>query len=91
MLFWVPVPEVAAALEGLPGASVEVVAPDGGPLPAGAAEVEFYVPPFFPAQPAIEAMTDLPRLRVVQALTAGIDRYLPHLRSEERRVGKECA
>lgn len=79
MLFWVPVPEVAAALEGLPGASVEVVAPDGGPLPAGAAEVEFYVPPFFPAQPAIEAMTDLPRLRVVQALTAGIDRYLPHL------------
>ena len=39
MLFWVPVPEVAAALEGLPGASVEVVAPDGGPLPAGAADV----------------------------------------------------
>ena len=45
MLFWVPVPEVAAALEGLPGASVEVVAPDGGPLPAGAAEVEFYAQP----------------------------------------------
>ena len=79
MLFWVPVPEVAAALAGLPGASVEVVAPDGGPLPAGAAEVEFYVPPFFPGQPAIEAMADLPRLRVVQALTAGIDRYLPYL------------
>ncbi len=79
MLFWVPVPEVAAALAGLPGASVEVVAPDGGPLPAGAAEVEFYVPPFFPAQPAIEAMAGLPRLRVVQALTAGIDRYLPYL------------
>ena len=59
--------------------AVRVVAPDGGPLPADAAEVEFYVPPFFPAQPAIEAMTDLPRLRVVQALTAGIDRYLPHL------------
>jgi len=81
VLFWVPTPEVAAALAGLPGASVEVVAPDAGPLPAGAAEVEFYVPPFFPAQPAIEAMTDLPRLRVVQALTAGIDRYLPHLPS----------
>ena len=79
MLFWVPVPEVATALEGLPGASVEVVAPDGGPLPAAAAEVEFYVPPFFPARPAIEAMADLPRLRVVQALTAGIDRYLPYL------------
>ena len=56
MLFWVPAPEVAAALECLPGASVEVVAPDGGPLPAGAGEVEFYVPPFFPGQPAVEAM-----------------------------------
>jgi phosphoglycerate dehydrogenase-like enzyme len=79
VLFWVPTTEVAAALDDLPGTAVRVVAPDGGPLPADAAEVEFYVPPFFPAQPAIEAMTDLPRLRVVQALTAGIDRYLPHL------------
>ena len=79
MLFWVPTTEVAAALDDLPGTAVRVVAPDGGQLPADAAEVEFYVPPFFPAQPAIEAMTDLPRLRVVQALTAGIDRYLPHL------------
>ena len=53
MLFWVPVPEIAAALDDLPGATVQVVSPGGGPLPAIADEVEFYVPPFFPAPPAI--------------------------------------
>jgi len=51
VLFWVPVPEIAAALDDLPGATVQVVSPDGGPLPASADEVEFYVPPFFPHRP----------------------------------------
>ncbi len=80
MLFWVPEPEVADALAGVPGIEVRVVAPDGGPLPADAGEVEFYVPPFFPRQAAIEVIGQLPGLRVVQALTAGIDRFLPYLR-----------
>ena len=80
MLFWVPVPELAAALEDLHGATVRVVSPDGGPLPAGADEVAFYVPPFFPPQPAIEAIAQMPRLRVVQALTAGVDRLLSYVR-----------
>ncbi|MGN6172243.1 MAG: 2-hydroxyacid dehydrogenase [Streptosporangiaceae bacterium] len=75
-----PVPEIAAALDDLPGATVQVVSPNGGPLPASADEVEFYVPPFFPAPPAIEVIAHLPRLRVVQALTAGIDRLLPYVR-----------
>src|SRR5436190_21220992 len=79
VLFWVPAAEVAAALDDLPGATVHVVFPDGGPLPAGADEVEFYVPPFFPAPPAIEVIAQLPGLRVVQALTAGIDRLLPYV------------
>jgi phosphoglycerate dehydrogenase-like enzyme len=79
VLFWVPTGEMAAALADLPGAAVAVVAPDGGPLPADADEVEFYVPPFFPAPPAIEAIAHLPRLRVVQALTAGVDRLLPRI------------
>ena len=79
MLFWVPAGQIAAALADLPGAAVRVASPDGGPLPAGADEVEFYVPPFFAAPPAIEAIPRLPRLRVVQALTAGIDRFLPHV------------
>ncbi len=76
---WVPTAEVAAGLAGVPGADVEVVAPDGAPLPASAGEVEFYVPPFFPRPPAIRALHDMPQLSVVQTLTAGVDRLLPEL------------
>jgi phosphoglycerate dehydrogenase-like enzyme len=79
MLIWVPVQPVADALAGLDGASVEVVTPDGDGLPASAAQVEFYVPPFFPAPEAVSAMAQMPRLRVVQTLTAGFDRVRPHV------------
>jgi len=81
-LVWVPTAEIAAALDGLPGApppDVEVVVPDGTALPATAGQVEFYVPPFFPAQPAIAAIRELPKLAVVQALTAGVDRLRPEI------------
>jgi phosphoglycerate dehydrogenase-like enzyme len=75
---WVPVADIAAALDGLPGApQVEVVVPDGAGLPASAGQVEFYVPPFFPAPPAVAAISQLPKLAVVQALTAGVDRLRP--------------
>jgi phosphoglycerate dehydrogenase-like enzyme len=76
---WVPTAEVAAALDGLPGAETEVVLPDGTPLPPSASEVEFYVPPFFPSDPAVAAMREMPRLAAVQTLTAGVDRLLAHL------------
>jgi phosphoglycerate dehydrogenase-like enzyme len=66
-------------LAGLEDAAVEVVVPDGAGLPPSAAEVEFYVPPFFPEPPALAAMTAMPRLRVVQTLTAGFDRVRPHV------------
>src|SRR3984957_6506248 len=79
MLIWVPTAAVAAGLDGLPGADVQVVAPDGAPLPPSVVQVEFYVPPFFPGPPGIAAMGQMPRLAVVQALTAGVDRLLPGL------------
>ena len=57
MLTWVPTEQVAEALTGLPGVIIEVVNPDAGaPLPASAADVEFYVPPFFPRPASIAAM-----------------------------------
>ena len=75
---WVPTAEIAAALDGLPGApGVEVVVPDGAGLPASAGQVEFNVPPVFPRAPAIAAIGQLPKLAVVQALTAGVDRLRP--------------
>jgi phosphoglycerate dehydrogenase-like enzyme len=79
VLIWVPMEPVAEALADLGGATVEVLAPDGGPLPPTAADVEFYVPPFFPAPEAVAAMAQMPSLRVVQTLTAGFDRVRPHV------------
>jgi phosphoglycerate dehydrogenase-like enzyme len=79
VVIWVPEQPVADMLAGLDGAIIEVVAPDGVGLPASAAEVEFYVPPFFPAPPALTAMAAMPGLRVVQTLTAGFDRVRPHV------------
>ena len=77
MLTWVPIQPIADALADLAGVSVEVLSPDVASLPASAAEVEFYVPPFFPAPPAVAAISQLPKLAVVQALTAGVDRLRP--------------
>jgi phosphoglycerate dehydrogenase-like enzyme len=79
VLFWVPMEPVADALADLDGAAVEVLAPAGGPLPPTAGEVEFYVPPFFPAPEAVAAMAQMPSLRVVQTLTAGFDRVRRHV------------
>lgn len=78
-LIWVPTAPVAEALAGLDGATVAVLAPDGRQLPRSAADVEFYVPPFFPAPPAVEAMAQMPQLKVVQTLTAGFDLVRPHV------------
>ncbi|HXW43685.1 MAG TPA: 2-hydroxyacid dehydrogenase [Streptosporangiaceae bacterium] len=79
MLIWVPLRPIADALAGLEGAVVDVVVPDGGSLPAGAGDVEFYVPEFFPRPAALTSMAQMPRLKVVQTLTAGFDRVRPHV------------
>jgi phosphoglycerate dehydrogenase-like enzyme len=79
VLMWVPAEWVAAGMTGLPGTDVEIVEPDGTPLPASAADVEFYVPSFFPTPAVGEAMRHMPRLRVVQTLTAGVDKLRPYL------------
>lgn len=78
-LIWVPDEPAARAMNGLHGARVEVQVPGGGPLPASAAQVEFYVPPFFPGPDAAVAMSAMPRLAVVQTMTAGFDRLRPHV------------
>jgi phosphoglycerate dehydrogenase-like enzyme len=77
MLVWVPMQLIADGLAGLTGLDVEVITPDAARLPASAAEVEFYVPPFFPADEALSAMAQMPRLKAVQTLTAGFDRVRP--------------
>jgi phosphoglycerate dehydrogenase-like enzyme len=79
VLIWVPTEPVADELAGVDGAIVEVVSPTGATLPESAALVEFYVPAFFPPPEAVTAMAHMPRLRVVQTLTAGFDKVRPHV------------
>jgi phosphoglycerate dehydrogenase-like enzyme len=92
VLIWVPSGWVAQSLAGLPGAEVEVVAlgrdmgqpADAGGaaeprVPASVAAVEFYVPSFFPSPAGRAVLSRMPALRVVQALTAGVDWLRPDL------------
>ena len=80
---WVPTERTAQALAGIDGIKADVVVPAAGALPASAADVEFYVPPFTPDlmgdSTAESVLTQLPRLKVVQTLTAGVDNLLPHI------------
>ncbi len=75
----VPHPEAADLMGGTPYGVELLVWEGAGPLPAGAEEVEFFVPPFLAVGEPIAAMGRLPRLRVVQLLTAGAEAVLPHL------------
>jgi phosphoglycerate dehydrogenase-like enzyme len=79
VLMWVPADWVAAGMTGLPDTDVEIVTLDGTQPPASVTDVEFYVPSFFTTPASIEVMRHMRRLRVVQALTAGVDRLRPHV------------
>ncbi|MPZ94405.1 MAG: dihydrofolate reductase [Propionibacteriales bacterium] len=51
-----------------------------GEMPSSAAEVEFYVPDYTFSRRVLEVIPRLPRLRVVQSLTAGVEHITPYLR-----------
>ena len=86
---WVPANWVAAGLTGLPDTDIEIVAlgRDMGQtgavgdvtVPASVADVEFYVPSFFASPAGSAVLSQMPRLKVVQTLTAGVDWLRPHL------------
>jgi phosphoglycerate dehydrogenase-like enzyme len=66
-------PFPADVLSDVPdGFDVEVVNATAG-VPASAAEVEFYVPAYEFDRAVVDAISQMPRLRVVQTLTAGVD------------------
>jgi phosphoglycerate dehydrogenase-like enzyme len=73
---WVPYGEVATDLPE----SLRVDVYDGvGAPPAGVDEVELYVAPYTFAKEPLRLMARMPKLRVVQTLTAGYEHVLPHL------------
>jgi phosphoglycerate dehydrogenase-like enzyme len=89
VLIWVPASWVATGLTGLSNTEVEIVAlgrdvgqtGDVGDVtvPESVAEVEFYVPSFFPSVAGVGVLSRMPRLKVVQTLTAGVDWLRPDL------------
>ena len=81
-LVWLPFTgpdEVRRRLGDLPpGLEVDYYGAGGEEVPASVDEVELYVLPYM--QPgAKELMARMPRLRVVQTLTAGVDDVVPHV------------
>jgi phosphoglycerate dehydrogenase-like enzyme len=58
---------------------VEVRVWDGGPLPAGLERVSVHVLPYTFDPASFAAIPALPRLRVLQTLTAGVEHVLPHV------------
>lgn len=76
-LVWLP---FDPAKLGDPPASLryEVVVPvEGRDLPGSVSEVEFYVPPYRFSRNDVAIVAEMPRLKVVQTLTAGVDHVRP--------------
>jgi phosphoglycerate dehydrogenase-like enzyme len=76
-LAWLPFDP--SLLGDLPaGVRCRRVVPEAGDLPDGADEVEFFVPAYeWTAD--LSVLARMPRLRVVQTLTAGVEHIRPHL------------
>ncbi len=70
-------PEPPEVYDDLPaGLAIDVYDGQGEP-PGTAAEVTFYVPPYMGAPHTVELIADMPRLEVVQTLTAGVENVRP--------------
>lgn len=76
---WLPDPtlgeELGAAMRGYGAATWT----GGADLPANACDVEVVVLPFLYTRPRLDLLKDLPRLRLVHAMSAGTDKIVPHL------------
>jgi phosphoglycerate dehydrogenase-like enzyme len=74
----VPHEEGPALLGELPGVTA-VPYPADGPLPGAAERAEVLVPPFLATREAVTLAERLPRLRLVQLLTAGAEAWIGEL------------
>lgn len=77
---WLPFDDWADAIAVPAGLEVAVWR-SGLPVPASSDTVAFYVPEYMGPGETIDVLAELPALRVVQTLTAGIDHILPRLPS----------
>ena len=80
-LAWVPYADRAEAerrLNGIPaGLELDFYRADGDELPRTIDEVAFYVLPYMKGPDVLDRAADMPKLQVVQTLTAGYEEFLP--------------
>jgi phosphoglycerate dehydrogenase-like enzyme len=74
---WLPTPEAAELMGGLPAGIAADVWTGGEQLPDSADEVEVVVLPFGVADAQMQGLAKLPRLRLIQLLSAGAERAIP--------------
>lgn len=67
----------ADRLERVPAGLAYEVWDGSAPLPGAVGEVDLYVQPYLVGPVAVAAISAMPRLRVIQTLTAGVDHVLP--------------
>src|SRR5690242_10036898 len=80
-LAWVPYADRAEAerhLKGIPvGLELDFYRADGEELPGNIDEVAFYVLPYIRGPAVLARAAEMPKLQVVQTLTAGYEEFLP--------------
>jgi phosphoglycerate dehydrogenase-like enzyme len=76
---WLPEPDAVAVMGGLPEGMRADVWTGREPLPASAGEVSVVVPPFAEARPNLSLLARLPKLRLIQLMSAGAERVLPYV------------
>jgi len=78
---WVPYADRAEAerrLGPIPaGLDLDFYRAGADPLPGTLDEVAFYVLPYMKGATVLERAADMPKLQVVQTLTAGYEEFLP--------------
>ena len=80
MRLWVPDEGAVEEMGALPDGVVVDVYDGREDPPASIGEVEFYVVPYMAGAAPIELIPEMPALKVVQTMTAGVDEYRPFLR-----------
>ena len=76
---WLPAPNSAELMGGLPDGMAADVWTGGEQLPDSADEVEVLVWPFGVPKSRLPVLAKLPRLRLIQLMSAGAERIIPHV------------
>jgi phosphoglycerate dehydrogenase-like enzyme len=76
---WLPEPSWVQAMGGLPGGMTADVWSGGEQLPDSAGDVEVVVMPFGVPESRLAVLAKLPKLRLVQLMSAGAERVIPQV------------